>query len=97
MGMQIFLIIPIFGVFIFFVFLRIAIYKIFQINVIRNFNAKIKEQAKNPQNIRDLCLGLFIYASYGLSTDASIINVVIVIVCFYGIISSNDTIVRIKK
>lgn len=97
MGMGIFFIIPMFCIFVFYV-LSIKVIKILiEINVIRNFITKIKEQAKNPQNIRDLCLGLFINAIYGLSTDVSKINILIALICFYGIISSNDTIERRKK
>lgn len=97
MGFGIIFLIPMFFLFIICV-LSIKVTKILlEFNLIRNFIAKIKEQAKNPQNIRDLCLGLFINAIYGLSTDVSKINILIALICFYGIISSNDTIERRKK
>lgn len=97
MGFGIIFLIPMFFLFII-CLLSIKVTKILlEFNLIRNFITKIKEQAKNPQNIRDLCLGLFINAIYGLSTDVSKINILIALICFYGIISSNDTIERRKK
>ncbi|MDD3054828.1 MAG: hypothetical protein PHE16_03005 [Aliarcobacter sp.] len=52
---------------------------------------------KNPQNVRDLCLGLFINAIYGLNTEVSLYNVLLSIICFCGIMLSNETIERNKK
>lgn len=97
MGFGIIILIPMFFLFTIYIFSVKVIKILIEFNIIRNFIAKIKEQARNPQNIRDLCLGLFINATYGLSTDVSKINILIAIICFYGIISSNDTIEKKKK
>lgn len=53
---------------------------------------KIKNAFNNPSNLRDVLLGLFVNGLYGLSQDLSLINTLILVVSFYGIIEANDKI-----
>lgn len=56
---------------------------------------RIRLTFKNPRNVKDLCLGLFINSVYGLiNTDTSLLNFLISLICFYGIVLSNETIER---
>lgn len=89
--------IPMFFLFIVCVLLIKVIKMLIEFEKIKSFLNKIKLIFKNPQNVRDLCLGLFINAVYGLNTEASLYNILLAIICFYSIMLSNETIERINK
>ena len=94
MGFGIIFLIPMFFLFIICV-LSIKVIKILiEFEKVKSFINRVERIFKNPQNVRDLCLGLFINAVYGLNTEVSLYNISIAIICFYGIMLSNETIER---
>ena len=97
MGFGIIFLIPMFFLFIICILLIKVIKKLIEFEKLKSFVNKIKLIFKNPQNVRDLCLGLFINAVYGLNTDVSLYNISLAIICFYGIMLSNETIERNNK
>jgi len=54
-------------------------------------------QSKKPTNVRDVCFGLFVNGLYGLGSGFTVVNFLITIISFYGIIQSNEKIEEEKK
>lgn len=58
---------------------------------------KLWIKLNNPNNLRDVLLGLFVNSLYGVTQDLSFWNFLLLIVSFYGIIESNNKIEKDTK
>ncbi|MBW6487480.1 hypothetical protein [Sulfurimonas sp.] len=67
-----------------------------QIKYLR-YIAEVRHIMKNPQNTRDMFLGLWVNGIYGILNDISLVSILITVTSFYGIMTSNKIIRRSKQ